>query len=97
MMQGSADKALIEHTLTAQSFETMFGARRKISLDVLAVFFGISAWIAINGVFVELPLLVQALPEQWALASYLSVIVQVGVHRRRPSRIAGYLPPNRSR
>ena len=39
--------------------------------------FGISSWIAINGVWVELPLLVAALPEGWALPSYLSIIVQV--------------------
>ena len=39
--------------------------------------FGISSWIAINGVWVELPLLVATLPEGWALPSYLSVIIQV--------------------
>ena len=32
---------------------------RSLLLDILAVFFGISAWISINGVWVELPLLVQ--------------------------------------
>jgi hypothetical protein len=32
---------------------------RNLLLDLLSVFFGISAWISINGVWVELPLLVQ--------------------------------------
>ena len=30
-----------------------------------------------NGLWVELPVLVSVLPESWALASYLSVIVQI--------------------
>ena len=43
---------------------------------VLSILFGIGAWLAINGIWVELPLLI-ALPEHWALPSYISVIVQV--------------------
>lgn len=39
--------------------------------------FGISAWIAVNGMFVELPLLVQTQPEGWNLPSYLAIIVQL--------------------
>ena len=31
---------------------------------------------SINGLWVELPLLVEQLPESWSLASYLSIIVQ---------------------
>nr|ACO15666.1 C20orf54 homolog precursor [Caligus clemensi] len=50
---------------------------RSHHFDILAVFFGISAWISINGLWVELPLLVQRLPEKWNLASYLSVIIQI--------------------
>lgn len=50
---------------------------RKPVLDVLAVLFGIGAWISVNGMWVELPLLVDALPEGWNLPSYLSVIIQV--------------------
>ncbi len=46
-------------------------------LDLLSVLFGISAWISVNGLWVELPLLVQTLPESWALASHLSVIIQI--------------------
>ncbi|XP_040569543.1 solute carrier family 52, riboflavin transporter, member 3-A [Lepeophtheirus salmonis] len=50
---------------------------RSLHFDILTIFFGISAWISINGLWVELPLLVQRLPEKWNLASYLSVIIQV--------------------
>ena len=50
---------------------------RNLLLDVCAATFGIASWISINGIWVELPLMVSILPEQWALASYLSVIVQV--------------------
>lgn len=52
------------------------GFSRKIYVDFLAIFFGISSWISINGLWVELPLLVEKLPESWNLASYLSIIVQ---------------------
>jgi len=54
-----------------------FLRNRIILVDLLAVLFGISSWISINGLWVELPLLVQDLPEGWALPSYLSIIVQI--------------------
>ena len=52
-------------------------SRRIFLVDLLAVLFGISSWISINGLWVELPMLVSELPEKWALPSYLSIIVQV--------------------
>jgi len=51
-------------------------SNRKFYVDILAIAFGISSWISINGLWVELPLLVEQLPESWSLASYLSIIVQ---------------------
>ena len=36
-----------------------------------------SSWISINGLWVELPLLVSNLPEGWSLPSFLSIIVQL--------------------
>ncbi|KAK2140985.1 hypothetical protein LSH36_1190g00093, partial [Paralvinella palmiformis] len=44
---------------------------------VVVMFFAISAWIDINGLFVEVPLFVNVLPEGWSLFSYLAVIIQV--------------------
>lgn len=42
----------------------------------LACAFGIGSWVAVNGLWVELPLIVNALPEGWDLPSYLTVIIQ---------------------
>ena len=54
------------------------GARTINPLVALyCIVFGIGAWVSINGIWVELPLLV-ALPEGWALPSFLSIVVQVG-------------------
>ena len=39
--------------------------------------FGLGSWIAINGLFAELPLVVDTLPEGWAIASYCAVAVQL--------------------
>ena len=44
---------------------------------VLVMLFGVSSWIDINGIFVELPLMVNVLPEGWDLPSYISLIIQV--------------------
>ncbi len=46
-------------------------------LDGLAAVFGMASWISVNGLWVELPVMVPLLPESWALASYLSVIIQI--------------------
>ncbi len=44
---------------------------------VLCACFALSSWIAINGIYAELPLIVDAVPESWAIASYLAVAVQL--------------------
>ena len=56
--------------------KNLFG-HRVIVIDILAILFGISSWICINGMWVELPVLVNSLPEGWNLPSYLSIIVQL--------------------
>ncbi|XP_075577398.1 solute carrier family 52, riboflavin transporter, member 3 [Pelecanus crispus] len=59
----------------------------------LACVFGTGSWVAINGLWVELPLLVTVLPEQWDLPSYITIIIQMAnvgplfitlMHRFRP-------------
>ncbi|KAM5135866.1 solute carrier family 52, riboflavin transporter, member 3 [Mantella aurantiaca] len=45
-------------------------------LHLLACTFGTGAWVAINGLWVELPLIVNQLPEGWYLPSYLTIIIQ---------------------
>lgn len=51
--------------------------RRSFLIDFLSIIFGIGAWISVNGMWVELPLLVQTLPEGWNLPSYMSIIIQL--------------------
>ena len=43
----------------------------------LVVIFGTGSWIAVNGLWVELPIIVQEIPERWSLPSYLTVIIQL--------------------
>jgi len=52
-------------------------SNRKLLVDILAILFGISAWVSVNGMYVQLPLMVQSQPEGWNLPSYLSVIIQI--------------------
>ncbi|CAN9503678.1 unnamed protein product [Ophioblennius macclurei] len=63
---------------------------------LLAVLFGMGSWVSINGLWVELPLIVPAIPEGWYLPSYLSVIIQTAnvgplfvtlMHRFRPGAL----------
>ena len=52
-------------------------AHRSALVDILAIFFGVGTWIGINSTYVQLPLLVNATPEGWNLASYIVIIVQI--------------------
>ncbi|XP_052816788.1 solute carrier family 52, riboflavin transporter, member 3-B-like [Mya arenaria] len=44
---------------------------------IIIILFGMGSWIAINGIWVELPLLVDQLPEGWNLPSYMAVVIQI--------------------
>ncbi|CAK6971565.1 riboflavin transporter 2 [Scomber scombrus] len=44
---------------------------------LLACLFGMGSWVSINGLWVELPLIVPKIPEGWYLPSYLSVLIQM--------------------
>lgn len=66
-------------------------------VHLLACVFGTGSWVAINGLWVELPLLVTALPEQWYLPSYLTITIQLAnvgpllftlLHRFRPGLLS---------
>lgn len=50
---------------------------RKLLVDFLAGLFGISAWLSVNAMYTQLPLLVQSAPEGWNLPSYLSILIQL--------------------
>ncbi|XP_058829365.1 riboflavin transporter 2 [Topomyia yanbarensis] len=51
---------------------------RSVLVDLLAILFGISAWIGVNSSFVQLPLLVTNAPEGWNLPSYMVIVTQIG-------------------
>lgn len=51
----------------------------KLLVHVLVCVFAVSSWVDINGMWVELPILVSHLPEQWTLPSYITVLGQVCV------------------
>ncbi|KAJ8670375.1 hypothetical protein QAD02_001634 [Eretmocerus hayati] len=51
-------------------------SNRKVLVDVLALLFGIGAWVGVNGIYVQLPLLVNTAPEGWSLPAHMVMIVQ---------------------
>ena len=51
---------------------------QRLPVMILVVIFGTGSWVAINGMWVELPLLVAlGIPEGYNLASYLVIIIQL--------------------
>lgn len=65
-------------------------------IHLLACAFGLGSWVAVNGLWVELPLIVNTLPEGWELPSYLTVIIQLAnlgpllvtvMHKMYPGRL----------
>ncbi|XP_028673637.2 riboflavin transporter 2 [Erpetoichthys calabaricus] len=65
-------------------------------IHILSCLFGMGSWVAINGMWVELPLIVPEIPEGWYLPSYLTVLIQVAnvgplcvtlMHRYRPQML----------
>ena len=43
---------------------------------ICVMLFAMSTWIAVVGIWIEMPLLVNAVPESWNLPSYLVIIIQ---------------------
>lgn len=60
-----------------RTMDSGVGYKRKLLVDLLVVLFGISSWIAINGLWVQTPLLVDRLPESWDLPFYIVIITQM--------------------
>lgn len=51
-------------------------SNRKLIVDLFAVFFGLGTWVGVNGIYVQLPLLVKTAPEGWSLSTYMVIVVQ---------------------
>ncbi|XP_026733358.1 solute carrier family 52, riboflavin transporter, member 3-B isoform X3 [Trichoplusia ni] len=74
----------------------MWSSQRRVALDVLMACWGMGTWLGVNGLYVQLPLLVERLPEGWALPSSMVMAVQLansglliyGVMRRLLPRIS---------
>ncbi|XP_037298270.1 solute carrier family 52, riboflavin transporter, member 3-B-like [Manduca sexta] len=50
--------------------------KRQILLDGFLMCWGMGTWLGVNGIFVQLPLLVEQLPEGWALPTSMVLFVQ---------------------
>lgn len=50
--------------------------RRQMLINVLIAMFGVSAWIGVNGIYVQLPLLVTTAPEGWSLPASIVITIQ---------------------
>lgn len=51
-------------------------SNRRLLVDLLALMFGLGAWIGVNGIYVQLPLLVNSAPEGWSLPAHMVMLVQ---------------------
>ncbi|KAE8600039.1 hypothetical protein XENTR_v10017445 [Xenopus tropicalis] len=65
-------------------------------VHLLCCLLGLGSWVAINGVWVELPLIVPHAPEGWELPSYLTLLIQFAnigplavtlTHKFQPKRL----------
>ncbi|XP_078607813.1 solute carrier family 52, riboflavin transporter, member 3-B-like [Branchiostoma floridae x Branchiostoma japonicum] len=66
-----------EEKLEPEDDATMEKPRIRIPVYILVCLFGVGSWIDINGLWVELPIIVQHAPEGWSLPSYMAVIIQL--------------------
>ena len=51
-------------------------SNRRVVVDILAVLFGIGSWVGVNGIYVQLPLLIKSAPEGWGLPAHMVMVVQ---------------------
>lgn len=45
-------------------------------IHLLVILFSVSTWIGVNGIFIELPLLINIAPEGWNLPAYIVIVTQ---------------------
>lgn len=49
-----------------------------IVTHILVALFGMGSWISVNSLWVEMPVVVEVLPEEWNLPAYISVLIAFG-------------------
>jgi len=59
----------------------LWPAERSKIVDILSVLFGLGAWVGINGIYTQLPLMVVTAPEGWQLPSLMVIVVQVSLSK----------------
>ncbi|GMS89225.1 hypothetical protein PENTCL1PPCAC_11400, partial [Pristionchus entomophagus] len=66
-------------SIPPSSFHPSFHSKMRSSwlFHLLVLLFGMSAWLSIDSIYVQLPILSQSAPESWNLASYIVVIIQI--------------------
>lgn len=64
---------------TNESINNSQPTERKtvIQISILALLFGTGSWIALSGLWLEMPWLMMQAPEKWSLASYLNIMIQL--------------------
>ena len=67
----------------------------RIPVYIAVILFAMASWIDINGLWTELPLLVNELPESWNLPSYLILIIQIANIGPIIYTLANRLSPNK--
>ncbi|KAJ8000290.1 hypothetical protein DPEC_G00203300 [Dallia pectoralis] len=94
-----SDRTLLFHPsarFASASVSGIPGSSMSLLTHVLAGLLGMGSWVCINGLFVELPLIVTQIPEGWYLPSYLSILIQMAnigplfvtlMHRFRPGAL----------
>lgn len=53
-----------------------YNGKASVAVHFLIILFGISAWIGINGIFIQTPMLINTSPQGWALPAYLVLVIQ---------------------
>uniref|UniRef100_A0ABM5GDM6 Riboflavin transporter n=1 Tax=Pogona vitticeps TaxID=103695 RepID=A0ABM5GDM6_9SAUR len=51
---------------------------QAVVTHILVALFGMGSWVSVNSLWVELPVVVNRLPEGWNLPAYLSVLIALG-------------------
>ncbi|XP_041039091.1 solute carrier family 52, riboflavin transporter, member 2 [Carcharodon carcharias] len=51
------------------------GLRNTLFIHLLVAMFGMGSWVAVNSLWVELPVVTKTLPEGWNLPAYLTVLI----------------------
>lgn len=73
----------VENRMTSGASTTpkdwwFFTKDRRPLVDLLCLVYGLSSWLAITGLWMELPVLVHTLPEGWSLGASLTFAIQLG-------------------